>query len=256
MKKIIRKVAAIFDGLSSTPYSSNPSSLFYSASQSTESFVEGPRSLGYASVAVALAPVAFGYMILDKISPALADAITKKLGSNFAAQPEEEIMDRALIVGNYYNDTEGAIALAQQQQEERHKAQALIEKVAKKLAEDFRNAETLKEIPDDFLCPITLSIMVDPVKVTTALDENNIESTKIEHYFDKDAIEDWINTQIGERTNPLNRLPILMIERDAEFKEKIQAYINDPKNHNEKPNVLDAEEADTLSTGSTSPRLQ
>lgn len=135
----------------------------------------------------------------------------------------EVALEQTLATGHYYQETEGAIAFAQQEQAERHKAHALVNKIAEKLARDYASAETLKEIPEDYLCPITLSIMVEPVRVITI-----VENKEVAHHFDKDAIQEWLE---NNDTNPLNRQMIVSIEADAALKQEIRNFIEDPKNH-------------------------
>lgn len=165
--------------------------------------------IGSASaMAVVGSPLIIGFLILNEVNPTLGNAILNKLGLGSDMVDELDI----LPTGHYYQETEGAIAFAQQEQSERHKAQALINKIAEKLVHDYETAETLKEIPEEYLCPITLSIMVEPMRVITY-----VENKEVIHYFDKDAIEEWLE---NHDTNPLNRQMIVSIEKMRHLSKK------------------------------------
>tara|TARA_R110002126_G_scaffold291755_1_gene456908 strand:- start:16479 stop:17513 length:1035 start_codon:yes stop_codon:yes gene_type:complete len=69
------------------------------------------------------------------------------------------------------------------------------------------------QIPDEFLCPITLDVMTDPVA--------NIHS---QHRFERTAILEWLQQKA---TNPSTTLPLCSddLRRDFELKRKIDAFI-------------------------------
>jgi len=81
------------------------------------------------------------------------------------------------------------------------------------------NAERLDklesaQIPDEFLCPITLDVMTDPVV--------NIKSR---HRFERAAILEWLKQHA---TNPLTTLPLSSddLRRDFKLKREIDDFIN------------------------------
>ena len=72
--------------------------------------------------------------------------------------------------------------------------------------------EMNEEIPHEFLCPITLSLMENPV--------TNVHG----HTFDRDAIMSWYVA--GSRRNPLTNmnLPTLNLTPNKELKARIDVY--------------------------------
>ncbi|MDR3503874.1 MAG: hypothetical protein P4L79_14950 [Legionella sp.] len=202
---------------------------FFNSASESESLTDALMIGSTSAAAVVASPVIFGFLILNRVNPTLGNAILNKLGLGSNMHDELDL-EQMLATGHYYEETEGAIAFAQQEQSERHKAHALVSKIVEKLANDYATAETLKEIPEEYLCPITLSIMVEPMRVVTF-----VENKEVIHYFDKDAIEGWLE---NHDTNPLNRQVIVSMEQDDELKQEIRNFVDDPKNHKENEEEL------------------
>ncbi len=78
--------------------------------------------------------------------------------------------------------------------------------------------EKLGHIPEEFICPITLTIMHKPVKVIT-----KIGSKEYTHYFEESAVEKCIIHH--GRVNPMNIQEIIRMEGGDDLKGRILDFI-------------------------------
>lgn len=101
--------------------------------------------------------------------------------------------------------------------------QALADKVKQK-ADNYENSLAV-EIPEQYLCPITLCIMREPVVIVT-----EVNGQQVRHHFDREAVDNQIN--IGyDPTDPLNRQPIKSVENDEDLQKQISDFLGNPDNY-------------------------
>ncbi|XP_069791548.1 WD repeat, SAM and U-box domain-containing protein 1 isoform X2 [Narcine bancroftii] len=87
-----------------------------------------------------------------------------------------------------------------------------------KIEELKSNTEsTCVGVPDEFLCPITREIMTDPVIASDG------------YSYEREAIENWINTK--KRTSPMTNMPLetTLITRNRTLKMAIDRWIDSPQ---------------------------
>ncbi|XP_069791551.1 WD repeat, SAM and U-box domain-containing protein 1 isoform X4 [Narcine bancroftii] len=98
------------------------------------------------------------------------------------------------------------------------KSLGLRNKAMWKIEELKSNTEsTCVGVPDEFLCPITREIMTDPVIASDG------------YSYEREAIENWINTK--KRTSPMTNMPLetTLITRNRTLKMAIDRWIDSPQ---------------------------
>jgi hypothetical protein len=166
------------------------------------------------------------------INPSLINAIRDRLIRNITDDPESEQNIREFVQSELAEETAAYYGVEVQQVRE------FLDAVRGELTDDGRNlAEKIKQkteqyedqltvdIPGQYICPITLCIMKDPVSVVT-----NVNGQQVKHHFDRDAVENHINIRANP-TNPLNRKPIQKIENAEELQQQIHEFLNNPENY-------------------------
>lgn len=222
------------------------STMFRSSSLRSISNNPASRAL-VCSAVVSTAPIwltALGiYSAIKKIHPPLGEAILRRLGlyniANSDALPEdydihsprqqneqaEILLNRLALTGHYYNDMEGALQLAQPVNGNAlRKGQNLLKKIEELSQQNFKDydLDKLNVIPEKFLCPISLSIMIDPVEVLTQAIQKDKEVI-FSHFYERKAIANWL--EANKETDPLNRLRIVDVKEAPRLKQEIENFI-------------------------------
>lgn len=148
----------------------------------------------------------------------VANAVIGRLDANLNAA--DTIIE---AIGEHYNNQEGAQSLVEEHPTNSEQAQTLINQIAENVVNIPADAELIEDIPEEFLCPITLSVMEDPVRVTSY-----VNNQQIMHNFERAAITEW-NQRHG--TNPLNRQVIVEITADDNLRDRIKAFLDNPNNY-------------------------
>lgn len=177
-------------------------------------------------------PAGLASVAFEKLNPPLSQAIGIHLLGlpDDRPQTREEIRNRIYLTGAYYNNREGADQLYREQEhinQIHQKSMELLEQIVKDSEEKFNEYDlsSLNKIPPEYLCPITLSLMVNPIKVMTKIkDEATKEMINVTHIFEKKAIEGWLLGK-SKKTDPLNRQEIIEMKSDDNLKKEIANYI-------------------------------
>lgn len=148
----------------------------------------------------------------------------------------KELLKRLALVGQYYANMEGAIGLVQKvnQQginpEDTDQAVELIKQIEQQTYDNFKeyDLDELQEIPEQFICPISLTIMLDPVEVITELKQTDKSTSKESlvtfcHIFERKTIAEWVER--NNEINPLNKLPIVGFKEASDLKKEIITFI-------------------------------
>jgi len=110
--------------------------------------------------------------------------------------------------------------------QETSKGVELAQKIACQL-KNHPNIELDDKIPPEYLCPISFTIMQDPVDVITYMYRDG-KVKEARHTMDRQSIEKYIH-YYNNYYNPINRQEILQIDNNESLQQEINHFLKYPK---------------------------